>query len=339
MITMFGGVLNACALVCLLSPVACDASLPFPLQKLGWPLPEYRVLHMTGPDNAPTFHVQCKLGALGDDVATIGTGNNRKTAEHDAAARMLRRLEGGGGSGGDEPPLRKPTTAARSFGGFSGGIGSGGLGSASTAEYGGTAFAFHSGDSDWPTPPTDAPGHASVLGDSSGGTYISGTTLTYGGAATLLPPLGMSVGGSTLHGPGSSTHSVASGGRADTVVGGSFGGGGGVVGSGSVPSSSFSSSFLAAKDPKNVLQEFCQKRACPLPVYGLVSHSGPPHAPIFTCDCRVVLPSTCLTLGGADALAGGGSTIELREQAVGSTRKIAEREAALAVLRKLNDIV
>lgn len=72
----------------------------------------------------------------------------------------------------------------------------------------------------------------------------------------------------------------------------------------------------ARMDPKTTLQEAAARQDRPAPIYGLVSQSGPGHAPRFTVSVSVG---------------------ELRSEASGPTRKGAEAEAAqhlLDLLRK-----
>ncbi|WMJ70089.1 ribonuclease III [Stenotrophomonas sp. 24(2023)] len=71
------------------------------------------------------------------------------------------------------------------------------------------------------------------------------------------------------------------------------------------------------KDPKTRLQEWLQARQKPLPVYELLSESGEDHAKIFRVRCSV-----------ADPAASTGGT--------GSSRRIAEQQAAAAVLEQLD---
>lgn len=73
-------------------------------------------------------------------------------------------------------------------------------------------------------------------------------------------------------------------------------------------------------DPKTTLQEAAARQDRPAPIYGLVSQSGPGHAPLFTVSVSVG---------------------ELRSEASGSTRKGAEAEAAqqlLDLLRKSTSV-
>jgi len=43
----------------------------------------------------------------------------------------------------------------------------------------------------------------------------------------------------------------------------------------------------APADPKTSLQEYAQSKGLPLPVYKVLEHSGPSHAPCFVIECRV----------------------------------------------------
>ena len=57
-------------------------------QGQGMPTPSYRLLEQTGPDHAPRFHVETKVGAL--ECAT-GSGATKRAAEQDAAQNLLTR--------------------------------------------------------------------------------------------------------------------------------------------------------------------------------------------------------------------------------------------------------
>ena len=70
------------------------------------------------------------------------------------------------------------------------------------------------------------------------------------------------------------------------------------------------------KDPKTRLQEWLQGRQKALPQYELVSESGDDHAKIFQVRCRLTDPA--MTSEGA-----------------GSSRRLAEQQAAAAALEKL----
>ena len=71
-----------------------------------------------------------------------------------------------------------------------------------------------------------------------------------------------------------------------------------------------------AKDPKTSLQEFLQARRLPLPVYNIVDILGKEHQQQFVVDCAVVL-------------------LKEPERGKGNSRKEAEQQAALAVMKKL----
>ncbi len=65
-------------------------------------------------------------------------------------------------------------------------------------------------------------------------------------------------------------------------------------------------------DAKTALQEWAQAKALPLPIYRVVKHAGPAHAPKFTIE---------LTVTGYDAII-----------AEGDSKRMAEKAAALAFL-------
>lgn len=69
------------------------------------------------------------------------------------------------------------------------------------------------------------------------------------------------------------------------------------------------------KDPKTQLQEVVQGRGLPLPLYEVISSTGPAHAPEFTVHVHVA--------GYAPV------------QGIGANKKLAEREAAEAMLAKV----
>jgi ribonuclease-3 len=68
------------------------------------------------------------------------------------------------------------------------------------------------------------------------------------------------------------------------------------------------------KDAKTALQEYLLGRGLPLPVYELVTRSGPPHEPVFVI-----------------AVAAAGA----RGEGAGSSKRTAERLAAEDLLRRL----
>lgn len=71
-------------------------------------------------------------------------------------------------------------------------------------------------------------------------------------------------------------------------------------------------------DPKTELQEWAQGRGLPLPSYEIVGKSGPDHAPLFEIE---------LVIRGRDSV-----------RAHGSSRRIAEKEAARLMLAQIKDI-
>jgi ribonuclease-3 len=58
------------------------------LQKIAKPLPEYKVIKVTGQPHNQTFSVECKV-TIFDKVVT-GTGASRKKAEQDAAEKTIK---------------------------------------------------------------------------------------------------------------------------------------------------------------------------------------------------------------------------------------------------------
>lgn len=69
---------------------------------------------------------------------------------------------------------------------------------------------------------------------------------------------------------------------------------------------------VARRDAKTALQEWAQARKAGTPVYAMMARTGPDHAPIFTIEVRVEGVAPC--------------------QAQGASKKIAEHEAATAML-------
>ena len=70
------------------------------------------------------------------------------------------------------------------------------------------------------------------------------------------------------------------------------------------------------KDSKTTLQEYLQAKGDPLPTYEVIETRGQPHNREFVVDCSLI-----------------GS--EIQEMGLGSSRKIAEQNAAFLVLEKL----
>jgi len=71
------------------------------------------------------------------------------------------------------------------------------------------------------------------------------------------------------------------------------------------------------KDPKTRLQEWLQARQKPLPVYELVSETGDDHARHFRVRCRLTDP-------------------DLTSEGEGSSRRLAEQQAAAAAIEQLD---
>ncbi|MFY9513029.1 MAG: ribonuclease III [Rubrivivax sp.] len=71
------------------------------LQARRLPVPAYRIVATRGEKHAQTFEVECAVAALG--LAEQGEGKSRRTAEQEAARRMLERLKADDKPGG---PLR-----------------------------------------------------------------------------------------------------------------------------------------------------------------------------------------------------------------------------------------
>ncbi len=60
------------------------------LQGLKHPVPEYRIVEVSGDQHAQQFRVACAVPELGMEV--LGTGSSRRRAEQDAAAAVLKAL-------------------------------------------------------------------------------------------------------------------------------------------------------------------------------------------------------------------------------------------------------
>ena len=67
------------------------------LQARRRPVPEYRVIDVSGAPHDQHFDVLCRRADDGSEAA--GTGSSRRRAEQDAAARMLLQLDGAAGAG------------------------------------------------------------------------------------------------------------------------------------------------------------------------------------------------------------------------------------------------
>ena len=74
-------------------------------------------------------------------------------------------------------------------------------------------------------------------------------------------------------------------------------------------------SSVPPQDPKTALQEWAQSKGQAVPSYRLISKSGPEHKPVFTVEVSV--PGHCSALGA------------------GSSKKLAEQEAANLMLKKI----
>ena len=68
------------------------------------------------------------------------------------------------------------------------------------------------------------------------------------------------------------------------------------------------------KDPKSILQETLQARKIPLPLYEILSVDGVDHSQIFKISCLI-------------------PKLEIQSQGQGTSRKVAEQEAALSALK------
>lgn len=62
-------------------------------QRLGKPLPKYRVLERSGPDHAPVFTVEV---AIADLPGAQATGSSKQKAEQAAAATMIEQMQAAG---------------------------------------------------------------------------------------------------------------------------------------------------------------------------------------------------------------------------------------------------
>jgi ribonuclease-3 len=71
------------------------------LQARKLPVPAYRIVATRGEKHAQTFEVECAVATLG--LTETGEGRSRRTAEQEAAARMIETLKT---SDGPEGPLR-----------------------------------------------------------------------------------------------------------------------------------------------------------------------------------------------------------------------------------------
>jgi ribonuclease-3 len=71
------------------------------LQARRLPVPAYRIVATRGQAHAQTFEVECAVATLG--MAEGGEGRSRRTAEQEAARRLLQKLKASDRPGG---PLR-----------------------------------------------------------------------------------------------------------------------------------------------------------------------------------------------------------------------------------------
>jgi ribonuclease-3 len=78
------------------------------------------------------------------------------------------------------------------------------------------------------------------------------------------------------------------------------------------------------RDPKTRLQEWAQARGPDLPVYEVLSQTGPAHAPHFVVRASVTSGVTSGVRGGASA------------EGAGSSKRLAEQQAAQKLLETLN---
>ena len=60
------------------------------LQAMKHPLPDYRIVEVSGDQHAQIFRVACVLPELG--IETLGRGSSRRRAEQDAARGVLKAL-------------------------------------------------------------------------------------------------------------------------------------------------------------------------------------------------------------------------------------------------------
>jgi ribonuclease-3 len=84
-----------------------------------------------------------------------------------------------------------------------------------------------------------------------------------------------------------------------------------------VLSSHMASLDTIEKDPKSRLQEYLQGRGLGLPKYDIIQQDGPPHAPVFIIEAR--------------------SDDGHRTEGRGTSRREAERQAALAMLKEFDE--
>lgn len=60
------------------------------LQAVGWGLPSYRVVGVSGADHERCFEVECRVG---EELTERGMGSSKRAAEREAARRLLERLD------------------------------------------------------------------------------------------------------------------------------------------------------------------------------------------------------------------------------------------------------
>ncbi|KAL5457246.1 hypothetical protein EMCRGX_G034493 [Ephydatia muelleri] len=69
-------------------------------KQTGHPVPQYELLHQSGPSHQPTFRVKVTAPWNGEELVEEGQGNTKKAADKNAAERLLLRIRGR-----KQPPL------------------------------------------------------------------------------------------------------------------------------------------------------------------------------------------------------------------------------------------